>query len=312
MPHGSSAEADTWGEQLLDLGRAATAEVFLVCPFIKFGAFDRLIGALDETVGLDVVTRWRPEEIAQGVSDLEVWDSIRERAASRLWLHPILHAKYYRFDRAVVLGSANLTAKGLGWTANPNLELLVAHQRLPDFEQNLLQQCTAATDEIADRMREAADAVAVHLPPPPTVDEGVPTSRGEDSWLPRTRRPEDLFLAYSERHDGLSQPIQEAAKADLSALGVPAGLSKEDFEHYVQAVLLSRPIVIEISELASDEFVRFGEITDLLATRRSMDRDEAATTWQTLMRWLLYFAGNTFERSRPGHSELIRWRPKNS
>ena len=39
-------------------------------------------------------------------------------------LHARLHAKYYRFDDRVLVGSANMTASGLGYRHRGNLEIL--------------------------------------------------------------------------------------------------------------------------------------------------------------------------------------------
>lgn len=308
MPPDSFAEVDHWGDRLIARAASTTTELVLVCPFIKVGVVDRIFVALDRHVDVHVVTRWRPDEIAQGVSDLEVWNRIRGRSGSRMWLHPMLHAKYYRFDDYAMLGSANLTSTGLGWARHSNVELLTETSPLPDFEERLREESAAASDAIAAHMQEAADALAPSMTPYiPEAEEH--DGKGRAPWLPQTRHPEDLFLAHIGRHNELSRPTRESARVDLAALGVPLRLSEESFRRYVRAVLLSLPVVIEISEAAAGELKRFGEITQLIARRTGMDRDQAATSWQTLMRWLLYFASDVYERARPRHSELIRYRP---
>ena len=72
--------------------------MLLVAPFIKVGAFQRLLASIADEVSIHCITRWRPEEIAAGVSDLEIWPILRDRPHSRLWLRPDLHAKFYRAD----------------------------------------------------------------------------------------------------------------------------------------------------------------------------------------------------------------------
>jgi hypothetical protein len=64
---------------------------------------------------------------------------------------------------------------------------------------------------------------------------------------------------------------------------------------------------------AVDEFValprRFGEVRDMLAASLSTggDAPDATATWQTLMRWLLFFLPRRYKRTVPGHaSEVFR------
>jgi hypothetical protein len=104
-----------WGTELSNLCAEANKEVLLVAPFIKVSVLEKLMNKIiSPDVSLRCVTRWFPEEIVAGVSDLEVWSLIHQRSNSSLWLRPDLHAKYYRADQQCLVGSANLTGKALG------------------------------------------------------------------------------------------------------------------------------------------------------------------------------------------------------
>ncbi|MBF0304978.1 MAG: hypothetical protein HQL41_04940 [Alphaproteobacteria bacterium] len=81
------------GDRVLDLCAGATGKFLLVAPFIKDHALARIVQALPTTVELTCVTRWAAEEVAAGVSDLEVFDRLAARPKSRLLLLPTLHAK---------------------------------------------------------------------------------------------------------------------------------------------------------------------------------------------------------------------------
>lgn len=113
------------GTELSKLCTEADRELLLVAPFIKASVLERLLDKISSDVTLKCITRWFPEEIVTGVSDLEVWNLIQNRPNSSLWLRSDLHAKYYRADNHCLVGSANLTGKALGWSDCPNLELLV-------------------------------------------------------------------------------------------------------------------------------------------------------------------------------------------
>lgn len=103
------------GTQLEQLCAAGRRDILLVAPFVKAHTLERLLGQVAAEVAVRCVTRWRPEEIVAGVSDLEVWPLLRDRVQSSLWLHPDLHAKLYRADDTCLIGSANITDTALGW-----------------------------------------------------------------------------------------------------------------------------------------------------------------------------------------------------
>ena len=133
------------GEELIDLLSGARTEVTIVAPFMKAAVVQRLVQILAPGVVLSCITRWHPHEIKYGVSDLEVWDVLRAHQPSSLSLIPTLHAKFYRADDRYAVGSANLTNAVLGWSARPNVELLISgevDQMLRDWESFLLSQAT--------------------------------------------------------------------------------------------------------------------------------------------------------------------------
>lgn len=302
------------GDYLEQLCRSTTQILWLVAPFIKQATLKRLLDQVAPEARVNCVTRWRPDEIVAGVSDLEVWLFIRERPNSTLWLRSDLHAKYYRGDQRVLIGSANLTNTALGWSRSPNLELLIDAKPLQEFERELLVGSVEVDNSIYEQIRQMVEV----LPPPPisrpVMTELVPESLDEDdlptmpteAWLPTLRRPENLYVAYIGEWDKLGTGSRIAAISDLRALDIPAGLNREQFEAYVSIQLLQKPMVRQV-----DQFVetpqRFGAVRDFLKTlpcARQLDF-EADIAWQTLMRWLLYFLPSRYDLSVPRHSEIF-------
>lgn len=65
-------------------------------------------------------------------------------------LHPSLHAKFYRIDDVVLIGSANLTSSAMGWSQQPNLEILCQAGGNFDswtFQRQLLQGAREISDD---------------------------------------------------------------------------------------------------------------------------------------------------------------------
>jgi len=312
------------GAQLTKLCAQSSAEVVLCAPFMKVDALSRIVESISSQVVLRCVTRWRPDEVAIGVSDLDVWPLLKERGNSSLWLCANLHAKYYRSDDHCLVGSANITAAALGWAAQPNLELLVAlpldDPALAGFEPHVFAVSAEVDDSVYEQMTEIVEAISMPIRQVPCQPEPIATldtdqqcgslSQPDPYWLPSLRNPDELFLAYAGKTDRLSSASQEAANNDLAALVVPAGLSREAFEAYVGALLLQQPIIRKVDSLVATP-QRFGAVRDSIASMIDRPGFDADRNLQTLMRWLMHFIPDRYSLTVPHHSEVFGRTPRN-
>jgi len=297
------------GTQILDLCVKARKELLLVAPFIKYEALRRILQEVHDHVAIRCVTRWRPDEIAAGVSDIQVWDLFRENDNRTLYLCHNLHAKFYRADEHCLVGSANLTLTALGWSPAPNLELLITSghtEHLEAFEDELL----ASLIEVDDVLYEQVSKLIIPIPGQingPIEDIISTVSIDFRCWLPTLRTPEKLFTAYQGQYDELTTVARSASLDDLLAFNLPPGLDQEQFNRYIAATLIQLPLVRKV-----DSFVeqprRFGEVKSLLkqlACNSEAQTFDAAAAWQTLMRWLLYFLPEHYELVVPRHTEIF-------
>ena len=301
---------DPPGSALLNLCQGTTQELVLAAPFMKIGVIEPLLLALSDDVRLTCITRWHLSDIVTGVSDLEIYGAVKQHGG-QLWLRQDLHAKYYRGDHVILLGSANLTAAGLGWTTKPNLELLVPVapnvDEVAHFEEVALANAVRVDDDLYQTMlaatRELGDlhSGAFVEPLPVMQSHATPLSL----WIPSTRDPACLYPVYQDAEsDDLPPAVSEAGKQDLAVMRLPPGLPKNAFEKAVGVALLPLPVInlIDREVIVSQ---RFGTIRTLLQERLGLSQDEAARAWQTLIRWLRYFLPDRYEYSRPRHSEII-------
>jgi len=304
------SDSPTPGDALLSLSQSARRELLLVAPFMKAGPLERLLDSADARVDPVCITRWRPSEIAAGVSDLDVYGVLAERSGA-LWLRQDLHAKYFRGDDTVLVGSANLTGAALGWSVDPNLEILVTVDRFSkevvDFERVAMQGAVKVDQDLHETFAAAAKCWSVsgrlHDIELQRLDQEIAIET--EFWLPALRNPAELYFVYQlVNSHGLPIATREAAMRDLAVLQPPPGLSKEDFGRAIGAVLLSIPVVNSI-----DRFVvvpqRFGAVRNLLKDHLELSHAEATRVWQTLIRWLRHFLPNRYEYSRPRYSEIM-------
>lgn len=301
------------GQELLDLLGGAKGEVLLVAPFMKLEAATRVLGAIPTSVtNICFITRWKPEEVAAGVSDLEVFDLAQGRQNARLLLHPCLHAKLYRVDDRCLVGSANVTSKALGWTVPPNIELLVEyHAAAPairELEEQLLKDAIPATAEIKNAVAAAAASITRIVP-------GLPEPI--EHWLPSCPAPERLYNVYANFETfRLADSSAEAGRLDLRVLDIPSGLSEGAFHQFVVATFSQMPLVGRIKARM------VGAISDDAGSNILVEEldpiqlpfGDAEIAWEIFKRWLMVFGGGEF-RVRAAGEEIVRskqvgYRPK--
>lgn len=277
------------GERLLSVFSHAENSVRIAAPFIKTHSLERVLATIPDGVALTCVTRWRPEDIASGVCDLEIFDLLQKRQGAALLVHPHLHAKFFAADSICLVGSANLTHTALGWRVPSNLELLVEldthNHGLDQWWDKMLTSCIDATQDIKTELRKLADALQ---------SSGAPISRPEADpegiqitpvWTPECPRWTGLWETYSGDEDQMPASAVRSAKADLAVLCMPPGLNKEGFQKALAAILRYTKIVQEIKHLSKTG------LTDdaahmLLSTSCAIPKEEAPRRWQVLKRWL--------------------------
>ena len=291
-------------EALSEAAEQTVSSALIVAPFIKERTLSRVLAALRPGALLTCITRWHPQELKAGVSDLGVFDVVR-RANGVLRLRQDLHAKYYRFDDRAFLGSANLTASGLGQGMHPNFELLLPVQAGPtclSFERDL----TAGTREVTAEFRREMAALVDALPDiPPIAREVESASRGL-TWIPSLRSPKDLFSVYSN-DERLPLQTEIAGRLDLEALGAPAGLTQAEFHAFIGATLLLTPIVGKLDQLIAVSRP-FGVVRQRLQEWLNVDREVSSAHLQALIRWLIHFLPHRYEYSRLRNSERLHLR----
>lgn len=306
------------GDQLLELVSSAKERVVLVAPFIKVDALQRVLDAIPISAGLhiDCVTRWRPEDIVDGVCDLEIFEVITDRTNAQLWRHPNLHAKFFRADQSCLLGSANLTGRALGWRLPTNLELLVQldmnlHE-LQAWETSLMSSCVSVTVELRDQIAHQAADLAAQRPKKTSIDvehDDDPSFR----WIPLCPSPERLFKVYTGELDEakMVRSAFEFAQRDLRTLGPPKGYSEEQFLEYV-AYRLQKLEAVQKVVSASSSGVSDTQAADLIAEYIDASSMIGPTdAWRILKRWMMHFFPEQY-RIEVGQEILVRGRTLSS
>lgn len=207
--------------------------LLMVAPYIKADALSRVLDNLNPATTLTCITRWNVNDIAVGASDVQCRSIVKEFGGSFL-LHPTLHAKYYRVDDAILIGSVNLTNAAMGWSPEPNLEILT--QAGADFDPSVFESVLMnESREVSDDEFERWLATVNLLPERGTFGD----ARGIGSWRPATRDPQNLILIYQGRdNDIASSDERRAGRRDVEILQIPQGMSEEQVQNLASVCLL--------------------------------------------------------------------------
>ena len=301
------------GDKASRLIQEAKREVVIVAPYIKTDALTRLLLALGDDVDeLICITRWLPEDIAAGVCDLEIMDIICGSYSGSLLVQPHLHAKYYRADSQCLVGSANLTRRGMGWTTPANVELLVEipydFPGVKEWEENLRVASINATPELRSKIELEASKLRAkrQFARIPEVGGDQETTKTVKDWVPRCSMPDYLWVVYSGTESaGLLQSTLDAAIQDLEALELPRGLSEPLFQAYITSVMKQMPLMSAIDVLASRGLADSEAHLFLEEHLGDNAPYSAEQTWGVVKAWLVHFMGSSY-RVEPKEDVLIK------
>ena len=105
------------------LAKSLDQPLFVFSPFITTSYAKDLLEHQEE---VHIITSWRKDHLIAGVSDLELYNLVKQRPKWRLYINDRLHAKVYcRNFSTMLMGSANLTKRGMQDTEKSNHEVMM-------------------------------------------------------------------------------------------------------------------------------------------------------------------------------------------
>ena len=287
------------GSGLIDLVRSANDRVTIIAPYIKSRTLRTLIDVLPKSVQAFVcVTRWLPEDLASGVCDIEIFDDVASCVGGELRVHQHLHGKFYSNADRCLVGSANVTGRGLGWHAPSNVELLVELQYdfpgILEWESMLLRSSILATAELRDLLRDQAGSMRESMSFLRSSEVGN-DSEHQSFWVPTCTIPDRLWMVYQgQGAESIVASAYKAAEHDLAVLAPPPGLSQVLFDAYVTVSLRQMPVISGIDSLASKGVTDLQAVEFLSERLAATDTESFEHAWRVLKSWLMHFFPETF------------------
>jgi len=277
----------TEGDRLRALFAEEEVSVGIVAPFIKVNALRSLLDVLNENVLVRCTTRWRPREVAAGVSDPEILDVLEKRGNSTLSVVDELHAKLYFAGDRCLAGSANVTRAGFGESAGGgNIEVLVETSTTDPFVAATLARIREverpASRSMAETVRRLADTLVTSLRPVADL---------EARWLPLSRRPDQAYRLYSTPSAEFVSRVDRLLLEDVAMANLSAGLEEKDFGESIRRLLSGMPLGASLLGRKEDLIVRRGELGEELRelARQAGGGFTEEDVWRSLVEWMTHF-----------------------
>lgn len=284
---------------------------YIFSPFIQRETIERVVP--DDGNDTIVVTRWRRDDIASGVSDPDVYKFCRERGYT-LKCNSRLHAKVYSWDLDnALLGSANLTDAGMCGRQEDNIEVLTSPIELRPETQLKLRQAESQSQLVTEAGYEKAVEISEKTESNSMADGGsIEMEREPDfltSQLPTTDDPDTIVSVLAEDRDctleDLSAPLRRCVLHDISSLSLEGleGYPEEKVKDKMRQQFENHPFIREIIS-NMDPHIYFGEMKELVQ-RECVDvptpsRRELTEDIQILYSWFHKVSQDRFKMDVPG------------
>lgn len=295
------------------------APLLFIVPFIQRRAIARMLDACRDTDQLKVVTRWRAGDILSGVSDLGVYDELRERRIP-LYVNDRIHLKLLVLNsNECFAGSANLTDAGLGYAQHQNIELgcrSLLESRDWGHVFRIVEESALVDDTVFE---QAKRFVAENETQPEETLATKPFTHPQKEFslnaLPATADPlrlEQFFCSTSQSHD--DPETERRALHDLVVFDIAEDTPSDSFRAVLGERFRAKPFVRAfVGYLESKCRLRFGEANAWIHSHCSdvplPYRWQIKENTHILYDWLAFFYDEIKWRVPGRRSQVIFWEP---
>ncbi|TKJ32905.1 MAG: hypothetical protein CEE38_22040 [Planctomycetes bacterium B3_Pla] len=299
-----------------DFIKKASTDVVIFCPYIKLSTLKSIIKEYNAR-SLSIVTTWKTLDILRGISDLELYPFCKDIGAF-LYINQNIHLKVIvdSFERAIV-GSANITNKGLGIASKPNDECVVIYENLTFHQQvhltSILQRSHLIRDGDYNEIRDLIGSYQKSFSDINKYDDiDFEITAKRDfliSVLPMSKDISTFFRYYSdEKTSARNQIDYKCATHDAALYDIPNGLSRDEFDTQLKSSFFEQPFIKKLKEFIANEKY-FGQIKEWIQ-RTCVDvpvpsKRSLTGNAQVLYEWFAKLGQDEYGTDRPSHSQRI-------
>jgi hypothetical protein len=273
--------------------------VTLFSAYIKLDELERI--NISKNIK-QIIVRWEIEDLCKKVSDLEIYDYCIDNGIT-LYRNSRIHLKtLWDGQNSIILGSANVTGRGVGEKGdnfNYELNAFVSPISFEDIQyfHYLINESEYVTEELYYEIKMLIKSIELpKLEFPKLVTRKKTNDYFLISQLPMSDSPELLYEIYSNKNYPLEDQIN--ASHDLSIYNIQPSLTKYDFFETLKTNFNKHPFIIALKEHILSEpnqSLRYGGVvtwiqnkTTTVPTPRSWElkKDQLVNVLYT---WICYF-----------------------
>lgn len=280
----------------------STESFLLISAYCKLSLvkyFDSCI--IHTNIEKKLVVRFRPDDIASGASDLEIYPYCRNNGW-RLFFRMDLHAKTYVFDRLrCIIGSANATSNGMNIGGRGNYEIatacILADKDVRDLDL-LLRGAIEMNDTIYNVMKN-------------TVEEYGSLISNSTQW---PKEITDMFLPdysilFAEDFPCCSH-YANATSDDLVFLNISCGATKVELAKAIRTAKCYLWLLNLVKKQSPQEMY-FGALSaalhNTLLNEPKPYRKEVKQLLSNLLTWIDELEIDELRIDKPNHSQRVRY-----
>lgn len=248
-----------------------------------------------------LMVRFQPEDILSGATDFEIYEYCKAHGWE-LYIQLDIHAKTYIFDKKRwIVGSANLTSRGIGLNGNGNIEMsMISDVSDIEYEKinELFSSATIMTDELANLMKAQLSSASTNKKEQKNI--------GWDTNITQllNANVKTLFV-HDFPQAGSPYPIQSE---DALLLGVDSKSTKEQIKHAFTSTRCFKWLINDL-QTAPEKQQYFGALTASLHNALVNDpkpyRKEVKELLSNLLNWIQELNIEDIVVDRPNYSQRV-------
>ena len=281
-----------YGAAILEACKKTRNAVVLVSPYVNAFALEKIIRALPDEIHIDFISRYLPNDVKSGVCDLAALELLLTRGKCKIYLNPMLHAKIYIFDSIAFSGSANLTGKGLGFSAKSNIEIMTKTSADDLDIKNAYHFLLSTSVELSDSYYAELRKIPVDK-----VNKAQP-DQGADShiWIPTSKKPLLLWDIYTGTPpQSLLGSSVKACERDLQLMELPRQIPDKDiFYSAVKSIFAGSLFFNLIQDKIANSGLSDKDAVEWIATLDTSEIDSPEDSWQAVKEWIKAFFSDNY------------------
>ena len=280
---------NTYGSTILEACKETKNKAILISPYVNIFALEKIIRALPNGIHIDFISRYLPNDVHSGVCDLAALDLLRDRGRCKIYLNPMLHAKIYIFDNVAFSGSANLTGKGMGFSAKSNIEIMTKTSADDPDIKSAHHFLRSTSVELSDNYYKELRKIPVDKAQPEQDTDGR-------IWVPTSKKPLLLWDVYAGTPpQSILSSSLKASERDLQFMSLPPQIPDKDvFYSAVKSIFASSLLFRFIQEKIANSGLSDKDAIEWIASLSTTEIDSPEDSWAAVKEWIRAFFSDNY------------------